>query len=30
MPPGMGIEFVDMKPDNKKLLNNYIALLKSS
>ncbi len=29
-PPGMGIEFVDMKPDDKKLLDKYIALVKSS
>jgi uncharacterized protein (TIGR02266 family) len=30
MPPGMGIAFVDIRAEDKKLVNNYIALLKSS
>jgi uncharacterized protein (TIGR02266 family) len=30
MPPGMGTEFVDMNPEDKKLLKKYLALLKSS
>ena len=30
MPPGMGTEFVDMNPEDRKLLGKYLALLKSS
>lgn len=30
IPPGMGIQFMDMNPDDKELLNNYIAKFKSS
>ena len=29
MPPGMGIQFIDMNPEAKKLLGNYIASFKS-
>ncbi len=30
MPPGMGTEFVDMNPEDRKVLGKYLALLKSS
>ena len=30
MPPGMGVEFIDMNPEDKKLLEKYLALIKSS
>jgi len=30
MPPGMGAEFVDMNPEDRKLVERYLTLLKSS
>jgi len=30
MPPGMGVEFIDMNPEDKKLLEKYLVLAKSS
>ena len=30
MPPGMGIQFIDMSPDDNKLLKNYIIKCESS
>ena len=30
MPPGMGTEFVDMNPEDRKVLGKYLALIKSS
>ncbi len=30
MPPGMGIEFVGMNPEDRKVLKRYLSLLKSS
>ena len=30
MPPGMGIQFIDMNPEDKRLLENYIASVNSS
>jgi len=30
MPPGMGIQFIDMNPEDKRLLQNYMASVNSS
>jgi len=30
LPPGMGAEFIDMNPEDRELLKNYIAALRSS
>lgn len=30
MPPGIGVEFIDMNPEDKKLLEKYLAMAKSS
>ena len=30
IPPGMGIQFIDMNPEDKRLLQNYIASVNSS
>jgi len=30
MPPGMGTEFIDMNPEDRKILGKYLAVLKSS
>ena len=30
MPPGMGVEFIDMNPEDKKLLEKYLTVAKSS